>query len=83
MKSLDEYRQLNEASKSSSKAKSMNDLVNALRKTLDEFDLPTRKFLWEKLNTEKGRELMDKILRNPKTSFSNSEFVKLVTTSKK
>jgi hypothetical protein len=83
MKSLEEYRQLNEASKSSSKAKGMNDLVNALRKILDEFDLPTRKFLWERLNTEKGKELMDKILRNPKTSFSNSEFVKLVTTSKK
>ena len=83
MKSLREYRELNEATKSSTKAKSMNDLVDALRKILNDFDLPTRKFLWERLTSEKGKELMDKILRNPRTSFTNSEFVKLVTTAKK
>jgi hypothetical protein len=65
-------------STSSSRVKCMQALVQALRKTLSDFDMPTRKFVWEHLTTPKGEQLMNQILRNPKTYMSNSEFTKLV-----
>lgn len=79
MKSINEYL-IEEASKdhSSNKTKAIQEIVDALRKSLDHYDLPTRKFIWDKLTNEKGTELMAKIVKNPKTYLSNSEFTKLV-----
>lgn len=77
MKSFNEYR-LDEAVNSSSKVKSMESLVEALRSWGEKYDIVTRKFVWEHLNSSRGKELMNKILKNPKTYYSNSEFTKLV-----
>lgn len=79
MKSYNDYL-IEEASKdrSSNKVKAMQDLIDNLKKTLDNYDIATRRFIWDRLTTPKGEELMDKILRNPKTYLSDSEFTKLV-----
>jgi hypothetical protein len=79
MKSFDEYRELNEGKENdSSKTKAMKALVEALRTWGDKYTMTTRKFVWEHLTTKRGEELMGKILRNPKTYFPDSEFIKLV-----
>lgn len=78
MKSFSEYRGLNEGTNSSSKVKGMESLVDALRTWGEKYDIVTRKFVWEHLNSPRGKELMNKILRNPKTYYTDSEFVKLV-----
>lgn len=79
MKSYNDYL-IEEASKdrSSSKVKAMQDLVDNLKKILDNYDIATRRFVWDRLTSTKGEELMDKILRNPRTYLSDSEFTKLV-----
>lgn len=77
MKSFVEYFNLNE-NISSNKIKGMSELVDVLRSWSEKYDIATRKFIWEHLNSPEGKELMNKILRNPKTYFTNSEFVKLV-----
>ena len=71
---------INEATKDrgSSKVNAIQTLVAALKTALNQFDISTRHYVWEHLNSPKGKELMDKILRNPKTYLSNSEFTKLV-----
>lgn len=78
MKSFNEYRGLNEDTNSSSKVKGMAALVDAVRTWGEKYDIVTRKFVWEHLNSPRGKELMNKILRNPKTYYTNSEFTKLV-----
>lgn len=70
-------------SPSSSRVKGMGELVDALRKFFQQYDLPTRQFLWDRLTTAKGKEMLEKVLRNPRSPISNSSFVQLVTTSKK
>lgn len=79
MKSYNDYL-IEEASKDrgSSKVKAMQDLVDNLKKILDNYDIATRRFVWDRLTSTKGEELMDKILRNPRTYLSDSEFTKLV-----
>ena len=62
----------------SSKVDAIQTLVAAIKTALNQFDIPTRHYVWEHLNSPKGKELMDRILRNPKTYLSNSEFTKLV-----
>lgn len=80
MKSYNEF--LNESkekkSNSSSKTEGITSLVDSLRSWGEKYDISTRHFVWEHLNTPRGKELMNKILRNPKTTYTNSEFVKLV-----
>lgn len=78
MKSFREYQGLNEDNITSSKTKAMAALVDALRKWGEKYDIATRHFVWEHLNTPRGKELMNKILRNPKTYYTDSEFIKLV-----
>lgn len=78
MKSFNEYRELNEEANSSSKVKGMASLVDALRTWGEKYDIVTRKYVWEHLNSPRGKELMNKILQNPKTYYTNSEFTKLV-----
>ena len=77
MESFIEY--INEAKdRGSNRIKAMATLVDALKTALNQYDISTRHFVWEHLNSPKGKELMAKVLRNPKTSLSDSEFTKLV-----
>jgi hypothetical protein len=62
----------------SSKTNGIKDLVTAIRKWGEDYDISTRRFVWDHLNSPRGKELMEKILRNPKTYYSDSEFIKLV-----
>ncbi len=64
---------------SSNRVKCMNDMVAHLKKVFSDYDMSTRKFVWEKLHTPRGKELVDKLLKNPKAYISNSGFVELVT----
>jgi hypothetical protein len=74
---------LSEAEGSSNKTKAITTVVHALRAAFEKFDLPTRKKVWDELTSKKGEELMHKIVRNPKTYLSDSEFIKLVQKGKK
>lgn len=67
---------------SSNKIKCMQSLVAALKKVFSEYDISTRRFTWEKLVGARGEELVAKLLRNPHTYLSNSEFTQLVTRTK-
>lgn len=62
----------------SNKTQAISSLVSAIKTALGQYDISTRHFVWEHLNGSKGKELMEKILRNPKTYLSDSEFTKLV-----
>jgi hypothetical protein len=88
MKSFDEYLVETAAKKSekkksdkssSNKIMAMQDIVNHLKSILADYDISVRRFVWERLTSAKGHELMEKILRNPKTYLSMSEFTQLVT----
>lgn len=74
---------LSEAEGSSNKVKAMTSIIDGLREKFAKFDLPTRKKVWEELTSAKGKELVDKLVRNPKTYLSDSEFIKLVQKGKK
>lgn len=60
------------------KVKCIDDLIKSIRNWGEKYSLNTRTFVWEHLNSSKGKELLKKILRNPKTYYSDSEFKKLV-----
>ena len=76
---MDFQEYINESKdRGSSKVKAIETLVDALKKALNQYDISTRHFVWEKLISDRGQELMKKILRNPKTYYTNSEFRKLV-----
>lgn len=64
--------------RSSNKVQAISTLVKALKTALDQYDISTRHFVWDHLNSPKGKELMEKVIRNPKTYLSDSEFTKLV-----
>jgi hypothetical protein len=77
MESFKEY--INEGKdRGNNKVQAISTLVSALKTALDKYDISTRHFIWDHLNSPKGKELMEKILRNPKTYLSDSEFTKLV-----
>jgi len=78
MKSYQEFLTEAEKDRGSSKTKAIVDVVDSLKNVLNKYDISTRHSVWEHLNSPKGKELMNKILRNPKTYLSDSEFVKLV-----
>jgi hypothetical protein len=82
VKKFDEWI-ITEAEGSSNKTKAMTTVVDALREAFGKFDLPTRKKVWEELTSSKGKELVDKLVRNPKTYLSDSEFIKLIQKGKK
>lgn len=73
-----EENKLDESDSNNNKVKCINDLVQVIRDWGDKYSINTRTFVWEHLNSGKGKELLKKILKNPKTYFSNSEFKKLV-----
>ena len=47
----------------------MGDLFDALKDIFSRYDVPTRRLIWKRLNTAKGHELVEKILRNSKPTF--------------
>jgi len=67
-----------EKDRGNNRVQAISTLVSALKTALDQYDISTRRFVWGQLNNAKGKELMEKILRNPKTYLSDSEFTKLV-----
>lgn len=80
MKSYEEY--LNEAKDSSSKPKAMDAMVEAIRKVFENYDMNTRQSVWKELTSPKGKDLVNKLIRNPKSYLSNSEFIKLLSDRK-
>ncbi|RTK96647.1 MAG: hypothetical protein EKK64_03420 [Neisseriaceae bacterium] len=78
-----EDNKLEESDSNNNKVKCINDLVQVIRDWGDKYSISTRTFVWEHLNSSKGKELLKKILKNPKTYFSNSEFKKLVENEEK
>ncbi len=75
---MQSFHHFTEAKDSSNKIKAITDLVDALKGVLDHYDIATRQVIWKRLTTAKGHELMDKLLRNPRTYLSMSELRKLV-----
>jgi hypothetical protein len=74
---------INEVENSSNKTKAIVAVVDALRKVFNDYDLATRKKVWEELTSAHGKELVLKIVKSPKTYLSDSEFVKLVQKNNK
>jgi hypothetical protein len=74
---------INEAENSSNKTKAILAVVDALKKVFSDYDLATRKKVWEELTSAHGKELVLKIAKNPKTYLSDSEFVKLLQKNNK
>jgi hypothetical protein len=79
MKTFGEY--LTEATKkesktkkdpSSSRVKCIQDMVAHLKSVFSDYDTSTRKFVWQKLNTAKGKDLIDQLLKNPKNNGATS-----------
>lgn len=90
MKSLQEYlaESKSESAKKkqtigSSRIKCVQDVVEHIKKALGEYDISTRKYVWNKLTSKDGEHLMDQIVKYPKTSMSMSNFTKLVMDTKK
>jgi hypothetical protein len=79
MKTWSEFFVEAKTDKSSSKLEAIEDLIDVMRNHFDKYDLPTRKFIWEKITSSKGQELIEKMLRSPKTRPSTSEFRKLIS----
>lgn len=69
---------LKEEKGSNNKTEAMKDFVKSTKKVFSDYDLTTRKKVWEAITSNKGKELVNKIVKNPKTYLSNSEFIKLV-----
>jgi len=75
---MQSFHHFTAAKDSGNKVKAMTDLVDALKAVLDHYDIATRRVIWKRLTTAKGHELMEKLLRNPRTYLSMSELRKLV-----
>ena len=54
------------------------EFTDSLKSIFSKYSLETRKQIWKALTSEKGKKLIDKIIANPKTNLSDSEFKKLV-----
>jgi hypothetical protein len=76
--SMQSFHHFTEAKDSNHKVKAMTDLVDAMKAVLDQYDIATRRLVWKRLTTAKGHELIEKLLRNPRTYLSMSELRKLV-----
>ena len=74
---MQSFHHFTEGKDSSNRIKAMTDLVEAMRAVLDHFDIATRRFVWRRLMTAKGHELVERLLRNPRTNVSISEVRKL------
>lgn len=77
MKNFEEWM-ITEEKNSSNKTKAIVDLVDSLKEVFGKYDVATRRKVWQEITSTKGKELVDKIVKNPKTYLSDSEFIKLV-----
>jgi len=80
MKSFKEFRLDEGKDRSSNKIDAVETLFDNLRKAFDEFGLGTRKFAWEKMTSSQGKNLVERILRDPKVKISLGEIRKLAKT---
>ena len=74
---MQSFQHYTEAKDSSNKIKAMTDFVDAMKAVLDHYDIAARRFVWRRLMTAKGHELVERLLRNPRTYLSTSELRKL------
>jgi hypothetical protein len=82
MKTFENWTVIKEES-SSNKNKAIIDLVDAIKEVFGKYDVVTRKKIWHEITSADGKDLVDKIVKNPKTYLSDSEFIKLVQKGKK
>lgn len=83
MKSIHEYRQINEGTEHANRYKAIVAIVDALKSAFKDFDMDARREAWKHLTTtEKGKELTKRLLTNPKTSTPNSVFAQLIDKNK-
>ncbi len=75
---MESFPHFAEAKDSSNRIRAMTDLFDALKAVFNRYDVPTRRLIWKRLNTAKGHELVERLLRNPKTDVFTSAFRKLV-----
>lgn len=69
--------------KSTDKINCMQEIVAELKNTFKHYSLATRKYVWEKLVSTKGRELVGKLVHDPMIYRTTSPFTQLVTDTKK
>jgi hypothetical protein len=77
MKSFEEFRLDEGKDRSTSKVEAMETLFDALRKAFDGYSLATRNFVWDKIQSGKGKNLVEKILKDPKVKISEGEIRKI------
>ena len=77
MKTYQEWLNLQEG-ESSSRVRAVDEIVDALKSIFLKYDVATRKHVWKRLTSDAGKELVEKIIRNPHTYLSKSNFTKLV-----
>lgn len=82
MINFEEWSVLKEGN-SSNKNKAIIDLVDSIKGVFKDYDMATRKKIWQQITSAEGKDLVDKIVKNPKTYLSDSEFIKLVQKGKK
>lgn len=75
---MQSFSHFSEGKDTSHRVEAMAELVRALQGIFSRFDVTTRRLLWKRLNTARGHELVEKLLRNPQTNTRMSEFRKLV-----
>jgi len=79
MKSLQEYRQINEGTDHANRYKAIAAIVKSLKEVFKEYDMNARREAWKHLvETEKGKDLMKRLLINPKTTTPDSVFKGLI-----
>jgi ribosomal protein L17 len=83
MKKFDEWMIINEEKGSSNKTKAIVEFVDSIKEVFKKLDLATRKKVWQEITSAKGKELVEKLIKNPKTYLSDSEFIKLVQRTNK
>lgn len=69
--------------KSTDKINCMQEIVTELKATFKHYSLATRKYVWEKLISTKGKELVGKLVHDPMIYRTTSPFTQLVTDTKK
>lgn len=69
--------------KSTDKINCMQEIVSELKATFKHYSLATRKYVWEKLISTKGKELVGKLVHDPMIYRTTSPFTQLVTDTKK
>lgn len=75
---MQSFNLFTEAKDASNRLKAITTVVDALKGSFSQFDISTRRLVWERLTSKKGEELLDRLLRNPHTPLSDSEFRKLI-----